>query len=159
MALGINPLAEDEMHLSSSAITTTTLLGVFMKNAFFALSALILTATSAHAAPLVCNTNQDNDPRKGNNYITIESIGRDNRVEVTLESNGGMAKFVTAPIKFDATYTTFGPEVVKYVNKENGFELTVNFMRMGGQILGTVTAPSAFIALKDAPVSCVQALN
>ncbi|MGZ3650291.1 MAG: hypothetical protein ACXVB9_07085 [Bdellovibrionota bacterium] len=130
-----------------------------MKNALFALSALILTATSAHAAPLVCNTNVDNNPRKGNNYITINTIGRDNRVEVILESNGGMAKFVTAPEKFDAIVTHFGPEVVKYVNKEKGFVLTVNFMRMGGKIFGSVTAPSAFIELKDAPVTCVQALN
>jgi len=130
-----------------------------MKNVLFALSALILTATSAHAAPLTCNTNVDNDPRKPNNYITINFLGRDNRVEVTLESNGGMAKFVTAPEKFDAIITHVGPEVTKYVNKEKGFVLTVERMRLNGKIFGTVTAPSAFIELKDAQVTCVQALN
>jgi len=127
-----------------------------MKNILLALSALILTATSAHAAPLICNTNVNKDPRKGNTSVTIEQLGRDNRVEVSIVTSGGMAHFITAPIKFDAISSAEGMEMVKYENKENGFVLEVTFV--GNLIRGTLTS-NAFVPMKDVPVVCGQAIQ
>ncbi|MGZ3650292.1 MAG: hypothetical protein ACXVB9_07080 [Bdellovibrionota bacterium] len=129
-----------------------------MKNVLFAFSALIFTATSAYAGPLTCNTNVNNDPRKGNTSVTIDKVSRDHRVEVTMVTRGGIAHFITAPIKFDAIYTAEGPEFVKYENREKGFKLEVNFISMGGKLRGTLTS-DVFAPMKNVPVVCVLAIN
>jgi hypothetical protein len=127
-----------------------------MKNFLFA-AALILTAGAAQAAPLTCNTNVNKDPRQGNTSITIESVSND-RVSISQVTSGGMAHFVTAPRVFDAFIQHIGPEMVKYTNAEEGFELTVTFQPIGGQIRGNVTT-EVFGQKMSAPVVCVQAMN
>ena len=128
-----------------------------MKHFTLAFATLILTAGAAQAAPLTCNTNVGNNPRLGNTSVTINSVSRD-RVEVSQETSGGMAHFITAPLKFDAAVQHVGPEAVIYTNAEQGFKLEVIFQPIGGKIRGTLTT-EVFGSKITSPVICVQAVN
>jgi hypothetical protein len=123
----------------------------------FALSALLtLTASIAQAAPVTCTTNIAHDPRQGSTEISISSHG--GQTVVTQVTQGGMAHFVTAPKKFDVSVAHEGPEVVVYTNSEEGFELTVGYQPIGGEIRGTLIT-EVFGQRIDVPVSCVAAQN
>jgi hypothetical protein len=128
-----------------------------MKTFTLALAALILTAGAAQAAPLTCNSNVDNNPRKGNTSITINSVSRD-RVEISQVTSGGMAHFITAPLVFDASVKNEGPEMVKYENAEKGFTLEVVYQPIAGKIRGTLTA-EVMGSKYSSPVVCVKAMN
>lgn len=126
-----------------------------MKTLIAQVIALSAFAAAAQAAPLTCNTNIDNNPRKGNTSITINSVNNE-RVSVTEVTSGGMAHFVTAPRTFDAYIQHVGPEVVIYKNAEEGFELEVTFQPIMGQIRGNVTTDVMGRKVSE-PVVCVQA--
>jgi hypothetical protein len=128
-----------------------------MFKTYLALATLILTAGAAQAAPVTCNTNVNADPRKGNTSITINAVNNE-RVSITEVTSGGMAHFVTAPRTFDAFVQHLGPEMVKYVNAEQGFELTVVYQPIGGKIRGTVKTEILGRKVSE-PVVCVMALN
>lgn len=102
---------------------------------------LLALSSVAQAAPLTCTTNVQQDPRKPATTFTVIS-GVTGQTFVTVQSNGGMSHFVTAPRNVQVSLQHRGPEVVQYFNTQEDFELTVNFQPMGGQngqIYGTFT--------------------
>ncbi len=125
-----------------------------MKNLLLA-AILTFVAGSAQAAPIFCTTNIDQNPRQTSTNITITPAGP-GLASVRQQTNGGMAHFVTAPRIFDVAVKHIGPEVAKYTNAEENFELVISFQRLGGSIRGTLNT-LVFGQKLEAPVSCVAA--
>jgi hypothetical protein len=126
-----------------------------MKLALF-VATLSLSAAAASAAPLTCNTNVTNNPRLGNTSITIEAT--ESGATATEVTRGGLAQFITAPVTFSVSVEHIGPEVTKYTNEEEGFELSVIFQPINGKIHGSLTSHQ-FSQLTNVPVICVEAFN
>jgi hypothetical protein len=99
---------------------------------------LLALSSAAQAAPLTCTTNVQQDPRNVATTFTVIS-GVTGQTFVTVQTNGGMRHFVTAPRNVNVSVQNRGPEVVQYFNTNEDFELTVNFQPMNGQIYGTFT--------------------
>jgi hypothetical protein len=121
----------------------------------FALAALVaLSSTFAHAAPVSCTTNVDHNLRLGSTNVVIEQ--KDGKTVITQSSNGGMAHWVSRAKTFAVTVTHEGPEVVRYTNDSEGFDLTVVYQPIGGEIRGTLVTEAMGEKL-NTPVVCSAA--
>lgn len=100
---------------------------------------LFAVSTTAHAAQLLCTTNVTQDSRQPSTSIRIESGAIEGQAEVTIQTRGGMAHFVTAPRTFSVAFQSHGPEVVEFYNSSEDFELTVTAQPIVGVIHGSYT--------------------
>ena len=128
---------------------------LFMKKSILSVAA-VLFAVSAQANT-VCDTNINKDIHMGNTDISIVSLGG-NQVEIILMTSDGIGHFASSPKIFNVTAQSYGPEIVKYVNQGEGFELEVNYQPIGGRIRGTFTY-SGFPIFANAPVVCTGSAN
>jgi hypothetical protein len=121
------------------------------------LGTLLTLTSAAQAAPVSCTTNVNRVPGLSSTSITIEPA-RVGQTEVTIQSFGGMAHYVTAPKTFAVNVQARGPEMVEYYNTQEDFDLVVVYQPIGGQIHGTLTTEVLGQRI-EAPVVCVAAMN
>ncbi len=127
-----------------------------MKNLLI-IGMLSLVASVANAATLSCTTNIHHDPRIVSTDFTLNSVGR-NQAQVTVQTRGGMAQFMTQPRNILVQAQAYGPEVVQYFNAKEDFNLEIVFQPMNGEIHGTYIGDILGRRVQ-APVVCVMASN
>jgi hypothetical protein len=109
-----------------------------MKNLAIIGTVFALTS-AAQAMPIAtCISNTQNDPRQIATTFTVQS-GVTGQAFVTVQTNGGMRHFITAPRVVQVSSQRRGPEAVEYFNTQEDFELTIVFQPIGGHIYGTFT--------------------
>jgi hypothetical protein len=125
-----------------------------MKNLMI-LGTLFALSSAAYADPFTCTTNVQHDVRQVSTTFTFDTNAQ-LKTYVTMQTNGGMRHFVTAPRTIFVTAQSHGPEMTQYFNSKEDFELTVVSVPRTGQIYGTFVGEIMGRRVQT-PVVCVAA--